>query len=247
MIVIGLIIGAAAVVIWLAAYAAGVWFLQTRHLIDLNDPKAIATLLPLIPPAMATIATIATAGTTAVVALINRRAQLDLARTQNTYVQELEQKKLQYNKELEEKKKSLSAELEHEKIKLDIFKSEINRQLTLVNRAFSAVSPYAASLRKIRHGDFDKEDIEEAENEIRNIAVEWDRNSELFKVWQGLLRGGVYLKEKAERRPTSEGLKKLWTEVEDGTPLGVRFGELQERVLLGLRNERDRIFRLTHS
>jgi hypothetical protein len=157
------------------------------------------------------------------------------------YSKELEEWRLEYNKELEEKKKTLAAELEGEKVKLDLYKSEINRQLTLISRAFVAVTTYSASLRKLRDGEFNQGEIEEAELEIRDVGVEWDRTSEMFRVWQRLLHSGIYLKEKAHRRSTIAGWRELWLEVEDGKPLGLKFGEHQEKAILNLRNERDRI------
>jgi hypothetical protein len=191
MIVTGLIISAAAVAVWFLAYFAAGWFLETRHLVELNDPKTVASLLPLIPPAMATAASIATAASGAVVALINRKAQLDLARIQNEYLQDLERKRLEYNKELEEKKKTLSAELEREKVQLDVFKSDVNRRLTLIGRASEALSKYSASIRMLGRGVFDPDSIEEKEQEIRALAVEWKRESGLFKVWHEFMRSGI--------------------------------------------------------
>jgi hypothetical protein len=236
MIFVAIVLGGALVVVWLLAYAAGVWFLGAHHLVDLSDPKAIAALLPLIPPIMATVATIATAGTTVVVALINRRAQTDLASIQS-----------RYSKELEEKKKLLSIELEQEKAQLDVFKSDMNRLLQLVGRASLTLSEYAASLRKLRRGVFDEENIEVKEQEVRAIAIEWARESSLYTAWYKLLSNGVYLKERAEQRSTSDGWKKLWSEVLDGKRLGVRFGELQEHVVIELRQERERILNTKRS
>jgi hypothetical protein len=216
-------------------YVFGIWYLNAQHL-DLNNPEIIARLLPLIPPTLATFATIAAAGSAVfsavVVASINRRAQIDSAK-QNS----------QYSKELEEKKKRLSAELEHEKTALDILKSDTTRRLELINHAMASLSEYSIAIVKLRRGIFAQELIEEKEQAIRIIAVQWEHGSELHKLWYLFLQSGIYLKELAERVTTDDEWRKIWwtAPLDDGKPPGQDFGELQEKVIEALCRERKSI------
>ena len=205
-------------------YAFVIWYLNLQHLVDLNKPETIAHLLPLIPPAMGAVAVIIAAGTAAlsagVVALINRRAQIDL----------------------EEKKKQLSAELEREKMRLDIFKSDTTRRLELIDHAIDSLSEYSIAIAKLRRGIFAQELIEAKEQAIRIIAVQWKHDSELYKLWYSFLQSGIVLRELAERVTTDGEWRNIWWAPRNGgKPPGQVFGELQEKVIEALFRERNSI------
>jgi hypothetical protein len=206
-------------------YAFVIWYLNQQHLVDLNNPETIARLLRLIPFAMGTIATIAAAVAGAVslvvVSVINAK----------------------YSNELEATKKRLSAELEREKMYLDIFRSDTTRRLELIDHAMASLSEYSLAILKLRRGIFAQELIEEKEQAIRIIAVQWAHDSELYKQWYRFLQSGIYLRELAERVTTNDEWRKIWwtAPLDNGKPPGQDFGELQEKVIEALCRERKSI------
>ncbi|RVG15441.1 hypothetical protein [Sinorhizobium meliloti] len=227
----------------LSLVAAGVIYegvsLYLRYngaLVDAGERTKLAAIMPHLLAAVGTVTAALVGGG---VALINWLAQHDLAAVQRRYLHDLEVKKAALTGELEAKKSALSIELEREKAQLDVLKSEVSRNLALFQRAFDVVDKYAHAVRTLRRGLFDLDRVEECEMEMRSLLVEFDRNKAPFGAIQAFLTQGIYVKERAERKSTSQGFKELWAEELDGVRIGAHFARLQDNALLAIRRARE--------
>jgi hypothetical protein len=127
---------------------------------------------------------------------------------------------------------------------LDICKSDTVRRLALIDHAMTSLSEYSVAILKLRRGIFNQELIEEKEQAIKIIAVQWERDTELYNVWYRFLQSGIYLKELAERVTTDCERRQLWTAPRnDDKPPGQDFGELQQKVIEALCTERKNILK----
>ncbi len=215
---------------------ASLFLRYSGALIDAGERIKLAAIMP---PLLAAVGTVTAALVGGGVALINWLAQRDLAAVQRRYLHELEEKKAVLTGQLDAKKSALSIELEREKAQLDVLKSEVSRNLALFQRAIDVVGKYANAVRALRRGLFDLDWVEECEMEMRSLLVEFDRKKAPFDAIQAFLTQGIYVKERAERKSTSQGFKELWTEELDGVRIGTTFARMQDDALLAIRKARD--------